>query len=85
MNILVWNIRKICTSKASLRRIMNKYHLLIVAVLENFLSVKKCAQWAHWLHLLNFNNNGEIGEKDWLFWVDDIEFHLHLAMAQALS
>ncbi|XP_042969044.1 uncharacterized protein LOC122301721 [Carya illinoinensis] len=85
MNILVWNIRGSCSSKASLRRITNKYRPSVVAVLEPFLSVNKCSHWARWLRLPNFYNNVEEGGKVWLFWANGIEFQLHSVMAQALS
>ncbi|XP_042972861.1 uncharacterized protein LOC122304669 [Carya illinoinensis] len=75
----------ICSSKASLRRIKNKYLPSVVAILEPFLSVNKCAHWARWLRLPNFCNNVEAGGKVWLFWADGIEFQLHSVMTQALS
>ncbi|XP_042964616.1 uncharacterized protein LOC122298830 [Carya illinoinensis] len=75
----------ICSSKASLRQIKNKYRPSVVGILEPFLSVNKCAHWARWLRLPNFCNHVEVGGKVWLFWADGIEFQLHSVMAQALS
>lgn len=73
MNILIWNIRDILSSKARLRHIMNKHQ---PSVLEPFISVNKLQRWSRWLHLPNFCYNVDVGGKIWLFWAEDIDFQM---------
>lgn len=75
INVLIWNVRGIISSKTNLFRIIKKYKPSMVVLLKPSISVDRIGRWARWFHFKNsMFNVTQLGGKFVFF--EMIEFSL---------
>lgn len=76
MNILIWNLRGMISSKSRLLELRKHYNPSILVLIEPFVSVNKIRCWARHLRFSHYASNIAEGGKVWMFWEKELSFSL---------